>query len=178
MKTEYIVPYTKKCSAKIYQKVASLDSGAKKTTTYDQAWVILATAYNWEGQMESKLDSSRFILYKDDEAVHEFKWDNPMWDTKEGDWLWTDIYKEVIEWAITHRMLSVKKRKVKTKEAIKEEEDKPIIEEPVETIDDLKKKLQRLSVKKSGYKKSGKDISEIEKEITEIKSKIETLKSK
>ena len=180
MKNEVIEPYTKKCTTKILDKVLKVDPKAKKTTTFDQAWVILAEKYNIEGALECTVEKgTRFILYKDDKAVHEFHWKDRLWNDKEGDFEWNTIYKEVLEWCISVRMFKKGKWSPKEIEHIDDSDDVPVVEEPKElTIDDYKKELQHLSARKSNAKKAGKDITEIEASIAEVKSKIAELKNK
>lgn len=113
---------SKKCSVPVLKKVLKVKADAKKTTTWEDAWNILATAYNLEGAMECKLTSSRFIIYKDEEAVHEIRWNKKMWNDKEGDFLWDPIYKEVLDYCISARLLTTKKKKPTTREIINEDE--------------------------------------------------------
>ena len=178
MKNEVISPYTKKCTTKILDKVLKVDPKAKKTTTFDQAWVILADKYNIEGSLEcTTKKGTRFILYKDDKAVHEFHWDECLWNDKEGDFDWNTIYKDVLEWCISVRMFKKGKWSPKEIEHIDDSEDASVVEEVKEpTMDDYKKELQHLSARKSNAKKSGKDTAEIEARIAEVKTKMTELK--
>lgn len=107
-KDETITPYTKKCTPQIYEKVLNIKSDAKKTTTLDQAWVILSEAYGLEGELASTPNSSKFILYKDNKIVNEFKWDTSNW--LDGDFDWNFIYKEVLEYCVIKKIFK-KKRK-------------------------------------------------------------------
>lgn len=179
-KNEAIEPYTKKCTTKILDKVLKVDPKAKKTTTFDQAWVILAEKYNMEGSLEySSGKGTRFILYKDNNAVHEFHWEGRLWNDKECDFEWNTIYKEVLEWCISVRMFKKGKWNPKEIEHIDDSEETTVVEEQKEfTIDDYKKELQHLSARKSNVKKTGKDATEIEAHIAEVKAKIAELKSK
>jgi hypothetical protein len=133
-KTELVETYkpkVKKCPAKILEKVLKVDPKAKKTTNLEDAWVLLATEYNMEGSIERKLKKefesedgyTRFVLYKDGDAVNEFVWEKNDWDKKEMDWNWSMIYKDVLEYCLKHRMFTKAKRKVKPKVKVKDEEE-------------------------------------------------------
>lgn len=177
-------PYTKKCTAKILSKVLEVNPKARKSTSLDQAWVILAERYGLEGDMSSTLrDGSRFILYKDGQPVHEFKWSGTMWDEKNGDFDWTSIYRDVLEYTISKRLLMDRKRKIKVKEKIDVTPDEEeVVKETApaaaggKTLASLKKELAHLSARRSYYNKTGRPVDSIQSEMDRIKEEIKKLK--
>jgi hypothetical protein len=97
------VKYTKKASARIIKEVQKIDPKAPLTTTFDQAFVLLMTAWDMELGVETSKDITTCTVHRDGSAVYtcEFKY---AWDDKVGDWDWNTIYRAILEHIIKTRM--------------------------------------------------------------------------
>jgi hypothetical protein len=97
------VKYTKKASARIIKEVQKINPKAPLTTTFDQAFVLLMTAWDMELGVETTNTSTTCAISRDGSVVHTMEFDN-VWDDKIGDWNWNVIYKDVLEHIIKTRM--------------------------------------------------------------------------
>lgn len=97
------VKYTKKASARIIKEVQKFNPKTPLTTTFDQAFVSLMTAWDMELGVETTNMVTTCAISRDGLVVHTMKFDN-VWDDKIGDWNWNVIYKDVLEHIIKTRM--------------------------------------------------------------------------
>ena len=178
--------YTKKASARILKEVLKVNPKASGFTTLDQAFVILMTEWDMEMNIEESNNITTCTLIRDDDKpkTWEFK---DAWDEKIGDWDWNTIYKTVLEDIIKGRLYKrpkLGKRALKKIEkekaeaalkAHKEIEKKQKEENEIKLLENLKRRKGNLQVKKSDWKKKGKDISGIEKEIEDINIELQKL---
>ena len=102
--------YTKKATAKIYNELAKLDKNTPKLTTLDQAFNILMT--NWDLEMDVIMEN-RFTncsIYRNDERVYTWSFDDKVWIDKTGDFDWDIIYKTVLEDIIKLKLYKTPKK--------------------------------------------------------------------
>ena len=102
--------YTKKATAKIYNELAKLDKNTPKLTTLDQAFNILMT--NWDMEMDVIMEN-RFTtchIYRGDERVYTWSFDDEVWIDKTGDFDWDIIYKTVLEDIIKLKLYKTPKK--------------------------------------------------------------------
>lgn len=109
---------SKKASANIISLVQSIDPNASKLTSYDEAWDIISEYGGITGNLytgkNKKQSKTKFELIKEsnDSIIYTFEWDNK--DVfADGDWDWTKIFKEVLEYLIKNKLVK-KPRKKKT----------------------------------------------------------------
>lgn len=109
---------SKKASANIISLVQSIDPNASKLTSYDEAWDIISEYCDITGNLytgkNKKQSKTKFELIKEsnDSIIYTFEWDNK--DVfADGDWDWTKIFKEVLEYLIKNKLVK-KPRKKKT----------------------------------------------------------------
>lgn len=178
--------YTKKASARILKEVLKVNPKASGFTTLDQAFVILMTEWDMEMNIEESNNITTCTLIRDDDKpkTWEFK---DAWDWKLGDWDWNTIYKTVLEDIIKGKLYKRPKlgkralKKIeKEKAEIKAKEEKlqkqlQVEKDRLDTFESLKRRKGNLQVKKSDWKKKGKDISGIEKEIEDINIELQKL---
>lgn len=178
--------YTKKATAKILKEVLKVNPRASGRTTLDQAFVILMTVWDMELSVETSMGITTLTLHRDGDKAETWELKNA-WDSKIGDWDWDTIYKLVLEDIIKKKLykrpklgkrarakLDKEKAEAEAK-AAKEVMEKQKAEDEIKYIEDLKKRKGNLQVKKSDWKKKGKDISEIEKEIDDINNTLKKL---
>ena len=178
--------YTKKATARILKEVLKVNPKASGFTTLDQAFVMLMDHWDLELGIESahvnkRSNNTVLTLYRDGDKVETWDTKKDLWDSKEGDFDWNFIYKLVLENIIRLRLykrpkVSKRAAKVVTPEPVEEVATKSEIVTPTSTVSDLRKKRDTISVKIHGWKKKGKDVTELEKELAEIKAKIKELK--
>lgn len=174
--------YTKKATAKIFAEVLKVDPKASKLTSLDQAYVILMSHWDLELSIgKSVKEPTKVLLYRDGFVVKEWVFENG-WDDKEGDFDWNTIYKETLEDIIKKKLYKRPKlgkraqkeydeKVAKAKMEIESQEDQEEIQqvEPELTLEQLRKKRDNLSVKIYNWKKSGKNVDELEKEYESLK---------
>ena len=105
---------SKKASAKIISLVQAIDSKASKNTCYNEAWDIISEYGDLDGELKTvdKTSKTSFTLYKGEKILHEFEWSNEtVFDKTCGDWDWTVIFSEVIEYIMKNKL--VKKPRAK-----------------------------------------------------------------
>lgn len=175
---------TKKASSKIYNVVIKFQPKASKLITYDEAWEVIAKEGNLEGELETKRNGvTKFILYKNDEVVHEYDLTGTF-KPEIGDWDWTTIYKTVLEDVVSRRLyknVKIKKSKKSLEKPTSIEKpiskkESPKKEEKVIDIKELRRQRDNLSVKIWDWKKKGKDVVELEKKLEQLKEELKSIK--
>lgn len=171
----------KKVTQKVLEKVLLVNPKAKKTTTWEQAWDILANEYDLEGSLEKTVkEGSKFVLFKNGVPEKEFTYTSGYeWNPNEGDWNWDVILHPVLDYCIAHKMLTKKKRTVKPKDkiVITEEPEVQAVTNEI-PLKELKRKASNLSVRISSFKRKGKDYSELAKELASMRATIKQMKTK
>lgn len=175
--------YTKKASVRILKEVLKLNPKASGFTTLDQAFVMLMEQWDMELSVEKIKSKTSCVLYRDDDKVMTWDFDE-VWNDKEGDWDWNTIYKVVLETIIKEKLYKRPKlgkralaKLEKEKAAKKKADESPVeTETPTPSIEELKRMRGTLSVRKSNWKKQGKDVSSIEEEICKLNEQIKLLK--
>lgn len=103
---------SKKATLKIIKVVQKIDPSKSKLTTFDEAWDIIATKYGFYGNLITKSKGDTiFELLLDDEAntkIYQFNWPNDK-VFECGDWDWSVIYKDVLEFIIKNKLFTKKK---------------------------------------------------------------------
>lgn len=176
--------YTKKATAKIYAEVLKVDPKASKLTTLDQAYVILMTNWDMELSIYGSVNAStKVALFRDEEIVYEWEFEKA-WMQNVGDFDWDTIYRDTLEDIIKKKLYKRPKRSKRAQKKHDEEVAKAKLEreaqEKIEEIppqkpeselslEELKKKRDRISVKLSDWKKKGKDVTELQKEYDELR---------
>lgn len=169
--------YTKKANAYIMKHVLKVNPKASGRTTFDQAYVMLMTEWDLEGDLVSTTTETTFKVWRDGEVCHTLTWPKKKsFNEKEGDWDWDLIYKDVLQAIIKDKLYKrpkigkraaaklAKEKEEAVKLAAKEVAKKQAEEKLLLDIEEAKKKKNNLSAKISMYKKKGKDTSELRKE--------------
>lgn len=169
--------YTKKANAYIMKQVLKVNPKASGRTTFDQAYVILMTEWDLEGDLTTTATETIFKIWRDGEVCHIITWPRKKsFNEKERDWEWDLIYKDVLQTIIKDKLYKrpkigkraaaklAKEKEEAAKLAAKEVAKKQAEEKLLLDIEEAKKKKNNLSVKISMYKKKGKDTSELKKE--------------
>ena len=186
---------SKKASVKVWTVASKFQPNLSKNTSYDEAWEIIATEGELEGEIEtSRLNQTKFILYRGEEQLKVYELGNIF---KDGDYDWTIIYKTVCEDIVARRLykkpkLSKKAQKAKDEEIAKltaerklreEQEDQAMLKEqqkqpePEQSKEELKRLKFNLKMKIKTWTKKGKDVTELEAELDELNKKLETKKT-
>ena len=187
---------SKKASAKVWGVAAKFCPNLSKNTSYDEAWEIIATEGELEGDIESnKYGMTKFTLYRGEEILKVYDLGVVF---RDGDWDWTTIYKTVCEDVVARRLykkpkLSKKAQKQKDEEIaklaaerkLKEELEEQVMlkeqqkqPEPEQSKEELKRLKFNLKMKIKTWLKKGKDVAELEVELDEINKKLEAKKIK
>lgn len=169
--------YTKKANAYIMKQVLKVNPKASGRTTFDQAYVMLMTEWDLEGDIVMTTTETIFKIWRDGEVCHTLTWPrDKSFNEKEGDWDWDLIYKDVLQTIIKDRLYKrpkigkraaaklIKEKEEAAKKARVEKEKEEAAEQLRLNIAAAKRKKDNLSVKISTWKKKGKDISELRKE--------------
>ena len=169
--------YTKKANAYIMKQVLKVNPKASGRTTFDQAYVMLMTEWDLEGDIVMTTTETIFKIWRDGEVCHTLTWPrDKSFNEKEGDWDWDLIYKDVLQAIIKDRLYKrpkigkraaaklIKEKEEAAKKARVEKEKEEAAEQLRLDIVAAKRKKDNLSVKISTWKKKGKDISELRKE--------------
>lgn len=169
--------YTKKANAYIMKQVLKVNPKASGRTTFDQAYVMLMTEWDLEGDLVSTTTETMFKVWRDGEVCHTLTWTKKeSFNEKEGDWNWDLIYKDVLQVIIKEKLYKRPKlgkraaaKLAKEKEEAAKLEAKKAAKKQAEEklqmdIISAKKRKDNLSVKISDWKKKGKDTSELRKE--------------
>lgn len=174
--------YTKKANAYIMKHVLKVDQKASGRTTFDQAYVMLMTEWDLEGDIVTTTTETIFKVWRDGEVCHTITWPRTKsFNEKEGDWDWDLIYKDVLEAIIKDKLYKrpkigkraaaklTKEKEEEAKKAREEKEKKEAAEQLCIDIAAAKRRKDNLSVKISDWKKKGKDTSELRKELEMLK---------
>lgn len=174
--------YTKKANAYIMKHVLKVNPKASGRTTFDQAYVMLMTEWDLEGDLVSTTTETIFKVWRDGEVCHTITWPRTKsFNEKEGDWDWDLIYKDVLQAIIKDKLYKrpkigkraaakLAKEKEESAKLMAEKEAKKQAEEKIlMDIEEAKKKKNNLSAKISMYKRKGKDTSELRKEWEMLK---------
>lgn len=173
--------YTKKSTARILKEVLKHQSSASGRTTFDQAYVILMTAWDMDGDIETKASGETiFKIWRDGEVVKIMTWDSGGWNMKVGDWNWDIIYKDVLESIIKEKLykrpkigkraaakLAKEKEEAAKRAALKAKKEEAA-QKALKDIEQLKKKKSSLYMKIWDWKKKGKDTTELEQEYDRV----------
>ena len=89
---------TKKCSVSVLKKVRKVKPDASERTNWEQAWIILADAYNLSGTLSAGKNTGKFIIYKDDK------------DPCQRAPTEVFVYKDVLDTCIKKRLLKKSKK--------------------------------------------------------------------
>lgn len=181
---------SKKASANIISFVQSICPKASKLTSYNEAWDIISEYGGITGslytQHNKKHSITTFDIIKEsnDEILHSFSWRNEE-VFSEGDWDWTKIFKEIIEYVLKNKIVKKPRSKKPSKpEQISKEIEKVNKLSPQKTntvksqentvkfdsmsVDELKRKKAALYGRIYDWKKKGKDATELIKEYNEL----------
>ena len=174
--------YTKKANAYIMKHVLKVDPKASGRTTFDQAYVMLMTEWDLEGDIVTTTTETIFKVWRDGEVCYTITWPRTKsFNEKEGDWDWDLIYKDVLEAIIKDKLYKrpkigkraaaklAKEKEEEAKKAREEKEKKEAAEQLCIDIAAAKRRKDNLSVKISDWKKKGKDTSELRKEWEMLK---------
>lgn len=186
---------SKKASAKVWGVAAKFCPNLSKNTSYDEAWEIIATEGELEGDIEAnKYGMTKFTLYRGEEVLHVYDLGVVF---RDGDWDWTTIYKTVCEDVVARRLykkpkLSKKAQKQKDEEIAKlaaerklkeEQEEQAMLKEQQkhpeqeQSKEELKRLKFNLKMKIKTWLKKGKDVTELEAELDELNKKLESKKN-
>ena len=186
---------SKKASAKVWGVAAKFRPNLSKNTSYDEAWEIIATEGELEGDIEAnKYGMTQFTLYRGEEVLHVYDLGVVF---RDGDWDWTTIYKTVCEDVVARRLykkpkLSKKAQKQKDEEIAKlaaerklreEQEEQAMLKEqqkqpePEQSKEELKRLKSNLKMRIKVWLRKGKDVTELEAELAELNRKLESKKT-
>lgn len=173
--------YTKKANATVMKHVLKVNPNASGRTTFDQAYVILMTEWDLEGDLASTTTETTFKIWRDGEVCHTHTWSKKeSFNEKECDWNWDLIYKDVLQTIIKDKLYkrpkigkrAAAKLAKEKEEATKLEAEKAAKKQAEEKlqmdIEEAKKKKNNLSAKISMYKRKGKDVTSLRKEWEEL----------
>ena len=111
---------SKKANVDIISFVLAIDPNQSKLTSYDEAWDIISEYGGITGNLytgkNKKQSKTRFDLIKEsnESVIYTFEWNNK--DVFcEGDWNWTKIFKDVLDYVIKNKI--VKKPRAKRSDA-------------------------------------------------------------
>ena len=120
--------------------------------TWEQVWNTLCDKAEIGGSLETtKNKQSVFELYKGDDVVHSFSWENAdVFDESAGDWDWTKILREVLGYVISNKV--IKKPRMKRSDAGKPKAvSKKNVEKPKKSVKKPAKKQESAQVLTSKY---------------------------
>ena len=191
--------YTKKANAYIMKQVLKVNPNASGRTTLDQAYVLLMTEWDLEGDLVSTTTETTFKIWRDGEVCHSLVWPKKVAkNEKEGDWDWDLIYKDVLQVIIKDKLYkrpklgkraaaklakereeATKKAALEAKKAAAEKSAKKAKEaakaSAEKDIELLKKRKKQLYMKIYNDKKKGIDTTHIQKEHDELVDRIKNL---
>lgn len=138
---------TKKATLNIMKHVEKVNPHVSKNTSFDEAWVILATAWGIEGEIYHTIKKgTQFFIYKEDDLVGVI--DIPDgFDKEKSDFNWTSIYKAADEFIIKNKLWKKPKKKITQIEAFKEKEEEEVV---------INKKSEELKTKYNSPKSKAK----------------------
>ena len=105
MAEQTFVDNTKKASTRIFKELEKINPKISPKTTLQQAFEILMTEWDLELSIESTVTSTTCHIYKDNNIAHTFNWTKKeSYNSRECDWDWNFIYKNVLEHIAKTRM--------------------------------------------------------------------------
>ena len=182
--------FSKKASSNIISFAQAIDPNVSKLISYNEAWDIISEYGGITGglytQHNKKHSLTTFDIIKEsnDEIIHSFSWRNE--DVfNEGDWDWTKIFKEVLEYILKNKIVKKprSKKPSKTHQISKETEKmnkyisskKSLVKSQENTvkfdsmsIDELKRKKTALYSRIYDWRKKGKDATKLINEYNEL----------
>lgn len=167
---------TKKATSKIIDLVQAIDHSMGKNISFDEAWEIISEYAGIEGDIYTANNGvTKFTLYKGEDIVGTLEWSNDdVFMLDQGDWNWTKIFNDVIEYMMKNKL--VKKPRSKSKEhtttSNKRYNIKTPTTPPTSNIDELKRKKSSLYQKIREWSKKGKDVTELKAEYDNICAQI------
>ncbi len=163
---------SKKATAKIIELVQSIDKSIGKNISFVEAWGIIAEYVGVEGSITTDVHNSTiFEIYKDDQVIGSLSWDNAF-DPLQGTWDWTLMYKDVIEYMMSHKL--VKKPRTSKKVVVvptKVDKQSTKVDNDLDTLKRRKNTLYR-KIRNIRLKTPTADVSGLVKEYDEICSKL------
>lgn len=176
---------SKKASANIIAFIQKINPNISKQTSYDEAWEVISEYGKITGNLTTHHNSKRkvtqfdIIKESDDSVIYSFQWDNEKVFC-EGDWDWTIIFKEVIEYVIKNKIVKKPRKTAQisqknskqyklsslTKNSVKSQENDVKIDSM--SVDELKRKKNALYGRIRDWKIKGKDATELIKEYNKI----------
>ena len=182
--------YTKKANAYIMKQVLKVNPNASGRTTLDQAYVLLMTEWDLEGDLVSTTTETTFKIWRDGEVCHSLVWPKKVAkNEKEGDWDWDIIYKDVLQVIIKDKLykrpklgkraaakLAKEREEAAKKAALEAKKAKEAAKASAEKdIELLKKRKKQLYMKIYNDKKKGIDTTHLQKEHDELVDRIKNL---
>ena len=114
MASELFQLETKRASAKIIKELLKYKEKVSGNIKLHEAFNILINEWLLEASVEQKNNVTKFHIFRDDENIYTFEWDDE-YDEKD-EWNWNVILKEVLEYIISNKLwkrIKTKKRKSK-----------------------------------------------------------------
>lgn len=182
--------FSKKASSNIISFAQAIDPNVSKLISYNEAWDIISEYGGITGglytQHNKKHSLTAFDIIKEsnDEIIHSFSWRNE--DVfNEGDWDWTKIFKEVLEYILKNKIVKKprsKKRSETTQISKETERVNKLLSSKLNTvksqentvkfdsmsIDELKRKKTALYSRIYDWRKKGKDATKLINEYNEL----------
>ena len=117
---------TRKASKNIVELAQACNPSLTKNTSYDEAWESIAEYGNLTCTMglSCKTGNTTFNLIKIvtkkgeeiEEVLNQFTWpNNIIYIEKDGDWDWTTIFKDVLEWIVANKVVKKPRKTRKDK---------------------------------------------------------------
>lgn len=183
---------TKKASVKVWKIASQFQSNLSKNTSYDEAWEVIASNAELEGDIVSnKYGQVKFTLFRGEEVIDTYDFPGAF---KDGDFDWNTIYKTVVENVVARRLYKVKKlgkraqkkkdeevaKLAKQRKELELQEEQMMLEQqqpkPEQSKEELKRLKFNLKMKIKHWTNKGKNTFELMKELQEIESKLKTFK--
>lgn len=181
----------KKASSYVINIVQKINPQATKLTTWDQAWDIISEWASLDGELISndnrRSTDTTFELSKGDKILKVFTW--PTSEVFEaGDWDWTKIFKEVLEYILKEKIIKIPRRKrsdtgearkqpvQRTKNAQISQSKQDMQKSSSETLEELKKRKMNLYHKIYNLQLRHKDAKEYIIQYNIITEQIKKLK--
>lgn len=192
----------KRASGVILSMVKTIDPKIPNIITLERAWEVIATYWDLEGEIEAfstkTSNKARFNIYYQGVIIHTCEWEmNDVWLVKDGEFNFSLIYKDVLEWLIKSRTLKksrigkgAKAKQLDLPSAVKKEIKKTSKQQPLtksnkesdinilqpqdNALNTLKRRKQQLYHKIRNDRKKGLNVSALENEYNEIINKLKT----
>ena len=105
MAEQAFIDNTKKASTRIFKELEKINPKISPKTTFQQAFEILMTEWDLELSVESTTTTTVANIYKDNAVAYTFNWTRKeSYNSRECDWDWNFIYKNVLEHIAKTRM--------------------------------------------------------------------------